>query len=86
VEVGVLGVEEIKEEVSVYPNPTNSVLFVETPYAVAQYRVFNLMGQQILSGKASGTLQIDFISRPKGVYVLQVVSEGQMVTQKIIVQ
>ena len=86
VEVGVLGVEEIKEEVSVYPNPTNCVLFVETPYAAAQYRVFNLTGQQILSGKASGTLQIDFGGRPKGVYVLQVVSEGQMVTQKIVVQ
>jgi len=86
VEVGILGVEEIKEEVSVYPNPTNGVLLVETPYAAAQYRVFNLMGQQILSGKASGTLQIDFGGRPKGVYVLQVVSEGQMITQKIVVQ
>ena len=86
VDVGVLGVEEIKEEVSVYPNPTSGVLFVETPYAAAQYRVFNLMGQQILSGKALGTMQIDFSGQPKGVYVLQVIGEGQMMTQKIVVQ
>jgi hypothetical protein len=84
--VGVLGVEEIKDEISVYPNPTNGVMFVETPYAMSQYRVFNLTGQQILSGKASGILQIDFRGQSKGVYVLQVVGEGQTVMKKIVVQ
>ena len=84
--VGVLGVEEIKDEISVYPNPTNGVMFVETPYAMSQYRVFNLTGQQILSGKASGILQIDFSGQSKGVYVLQVVGEGQTVMKKIVVQ
>ena len=86
VTVGVLGVEETQDEISVYPNPTNGVLFVETPFSVSQYRVFNLTGQQILSGKASGTLQIDFSGQSKGLYVLQVLGEGQTMMKKIVVQ
>ena len=84
--VGVLNLEETKDEVSVYPNPTHGILCVDTRCAVSQYRIFNLTGQQILSGKASGTLRIDLSGLPKGVYVLQVVGEGQMITRKIVVQ
>ena len=84
--VGIMDVEEIKEEVSVYPNPTNGVVLVETRSTTSQYRVFNLTGQQILSGKASETLRIDLSGQAKGVYVLQVVNEGQTITRKIVVQ
>lgn len=90
VEVGIADVEENGQGVSVYPNPTNSILFVETQSVASpqqtEYRVFNLTGQQILSGKASGTLQIDFSSQPKGVYVLQVVDGDRVITKKIVVQ
>ena len=87
VEVGILEVTEARTEISVYPNPTHGILSVEMlPKTSLQYRVFNLTGQQILSGKISGTLRLDFSGQPKGVYVLQVVGEGQMITQKIVVQ
>lgn len=90
VEVGIADVEENDQGISVYPNPTNGILFVETQSVASpqqtEYRVFNLTGQQILSGKASGTLQIDFSSQPKGVYVLQVVNGERVITKKIVVQ
>jgi len=44
------------------------------------------MGQQILSGNASRTLQIDFSSQPKGIYVLQILGKGKTITKKIVVQ
>jgi len=90
VEVGIADVEENGQGVSVYPNPTNGILFVETRFVASpqqtEYRVFNLTGQQIFSGKATGTLQIDFSGQPKGMYVLQVVDGDRVITKKIVVQ
>ena len=87
VEVGVLSVEETKDEINVYPNPTEGVLFVDMPaMQTSEYHVFNLTGQQILLGKTSGTLRIDLNGQPKGVYVLRVVSGGQAITKKIVVR
>ena len=90
VEVGIADVEENGQGVSVYPNPTNSILYVETQSVVSpqqtEYRVFNLTGQQILSGKAVGTLQINFSGQSKGMYVLQVVDGDRVITKKIVVQ
>ncbi len=90
VEVGVLNVAENQDEISVYPNPTNGVLFVESRHGSSlpqtEYRVFNLMGQPIFSGKASGTVRIDFSGQPKGIYVLQILDKGKMITQKIVIQ
>ena len=87
VEVGIWGVEETKDKINVYPNPTDGVLMVEMPaMQTSEYRVFNLTGQQILSGKSSGTLRIDLSGQPKGVYVMQVVGGGRVVTKKIVVR
>lgn len=90
VEVGIADVEENGQGVGVYPNPTNSILYVETQSVVSpqqtEYRVFNLTGQQILSGKAVGTLQINFSGQSKGMYVLQVIDGDKVITKKIVVQ
>lgn len=87
VEVGVLDIEENKDEIGVYPNPTDGVVWVALPAKqTSAYRVFNMTGQQILSGEASGTLRIDLGGQPMGVYVLQVVSGGQVATKKMIVR
>ena len=90
VEVGILDVAENQNGICVYPNPTNGVLFVETRHGTSlpeiEYRVFNLMGQQIFSGKVSETLRIDLGGQPKGIYVLQILDKGKTITQKIVVQ
>jgi len=61
---------------TVYPNPTNGVLFVQTLRATslpAQYRITNLIGQNMLTGNISdGTQLIDIESLPAGMYFISV--------------
>ena len=64
------------ETFTVYPNPTNNVLFVQTLHATslpAQYRITNLIGQNMLTGNISdGTQLIDIESLPAGMYFISV--------------
>ena len=62
---------------TVYPNPTNNVLFVETQSIASlpdqTYRITNLMGQTILSGSINAeTQQIDIKKLPAGMYFITV--------------
>ena len=71
---------------TVYPNPTNGVLFVETQNFASlpdqTYRITNLMGQILMTGSISAeTQQIDVSSLPQGMYFITV-GEG---TRKFVV-
>jgi len=83
-----MNVDETKEIVfSVYPNPANSVLFVETFQETSlpnqTYRIINTMGQTILSGRITAeTQQINIDSLPAGLYFISVGN----VTQKFVVK
>ena len=71
---------------TVYPNPTDGILFVETRRAMSlpdqTYRITNLMGQILMTGSISAeTQQIDVSSLPQGMYFITV-GEG---TRKFVV-
>ena len=71
---------------TVYPNPTNGILFVETRHGMSlpdqTYRITNLMGQTLLTGQiTSETQQIDVTALPEGMYFITV-GEG---TRKFVV-
>ena len=83
------GVEEetIENDFSIYPNPTDDVLFVQTLRAMSlpdqSYRIINLMGQTVLSGRlTTETQQINIESLPAGMYFITVVGE----TRKFVVR
>jgi hypothetical protein len=72
-------VDEIVESpFQVYPNPTNGILFVETRRATSlqkatEYRITNLMGQTLQSGRiASDRQQLDVSALPAGMYLLTI--------------
>ena len=72
---------------TVYPNPTNGVLFVETRRATSlpaeTYHITNLMGQTVLSGNIiAENQQIDVSALPQGMYFITV---GDM-TRKFVVR
>ena len=72
---------------TIYPNPTNGVLFVQTLRATSlptqTYRITNLMGQTVLTGNLTAeTQQIDVSGLPQGMYFINV---GDM-TQKFVVR
>lgn len=60
---------------TVYPNPANSVLFVQTLRAksLPAYRITNLMGQTLMQGSiTTENQQIDIESLPAGMYFISV--------------
>ena len=72
---------------TVYPNPTNGVLFVETvctPSLPAEtYHITNLVGQTVLSGNITAdNQQINVSSLPQGMYFITFAGE----TQKFVVR
>ena len=76
------GVEEMNENgFSVYPNPANGVLVVETCHGAslptnAEYRIANMMGQTLLQGTINCENQrIDINTLPAGMYFLMVEGE-----------
>ena len=80
--IGLRDPDDVKETVenpfNVYPNPTNGVLFVETVHApslpvATEYRITNLMGQTLQSGRIVGDRQqLDVSALPAGMYLLTV--------------
>ena len=90
VEVGILDVAESLSELQVYPNPTQGMLTLSmsgdaTPRQM-EYSLFNLTGQRVLSGTFEGSVQLNLASQPKGLYVLQLVCDGQTITRKVVVR
>ena len=70
----------------VYPNPTNSILFLETRRATSlpaeTYHITNLMGQTVLSGNIiAENQQIDVSALPQGMYFITFAGE----TRKFVV-
>ena len=78
---------KVKYPASIYPNPAQNVLFVETRCATSlpnqTYRITNLMGQTILSGNINAdTQQINIESLPAGMYFITFAGE----TRKFVVR
>ena len=73
-------------ELVIYPNPTDGTLFVQTLRATSlhdqTYRITNVMGQTLLTGKITGeNQQIDVSSLPQGMYFITFAGE----TRKFVV-
>ena len=57
--------------VSLYPNPTSSILNVISEAKIEKVKVYNLLGKVVLSKAAEGISQIDISELPKGVYLVE---------------
>ena len=88
VEVGILDVAETVGDVEVYPNPTQGMLTLSCGNAGPrlEYSLFNLTGQRVLTGTLEGSVQLNLTGQPGGLYVLQLVGEGQVITRKIVLR
>lgn len=79
--------ENIKTDFTVYPNPTNGVLFVETHSRASRldqtYHITNLTGQTLLQGQITAeNQQIDVEKLPAGMYFITFAGE----TRKFVVR
>lgn len=66
----------------VYPNPTNSVVTIQSDLEIKNIAVYNQVGQLISNQK---TTQVDLSDVSSGIYVMQIdFEDGQRTVQKII--
>lgn len=72
---------ETYNEVSVFPNPANNVLNVNTSYESLE--IFNLLGEVVLSANG-GNSSIDISSLQTGSYFLSIQSDGNSSVSKFI--
>ena len=62
---------ETSTMVAFYPNPSSDQLILPAGVGTVQYRVFNALGQTLLSGKATDNDRLDITSLPKGPFFLE---------------
>jgi hypothetical protein len=75
---------------SVYPNPANEVISIETSEmgkALKRYSIYNMRGQLVSTRTSSGFNsqnidQFDIKELPKGVYIVELIADGKRSTQK----
>lgn len=83
----VLSIEDMtnSKEITVYPNPTSSVLNIDAKKEIISIQLNDVSGKTVLA-KKSNLLKdnINIQHLPKGVYILTVEMKGQTVTKKII--
>ena len=84
-----VSVQDLGEEVkiSLFPNPANEVLNIQTPFDRSDVFVFDLNGRQIHSTSINSSIgYLDLSSLLPGLYVLELRSENQVVRKKFVIQ
>ena len=79
-------IEENSDAFAIYPNPANSILYINGGNTEFSYAMFNGMGQIVANGKAHGTEQINVERLTKGVYFIRLTSGTQVHMEKVVVR
>lgn len=81
-----VGIKEVKvkEQLSIYPNPTSGKFVVE---GEGQIIFYNVLGEEIYSDKISKSQTVDFTSKAKGIYVYKIIStEKKVYSGRVVVE
>jgi Secretion system C-terminal sorting domain len=85
-----VGIDELlSSSISIHPNPTNGQLTISLEEGTASaITIRNSLGQLMLSDKYSATKQLglDISNFPIGVYFIQIETDGEVITKKIVKQ
>jgi hypothetical protein len=87
VTVVITGINELERTVSIYPNPANNVVNINSDTQLKTVRIVNYTGQVVYTENVSGnTLSINTSDLATGIYVLQFESESGWTSQKLIIE
>jgi hypothetical protein len=84
-DANISGLSNLTEDgLSVYPNPTSSILNIDGLHATDEIQVLDLQGKLMLNGSQQSK-SIDISKLDKGVYLLRVTRDGKHIqTVKIL--
>jgi hypothetical protein len=78
----------VENAVSIYPNPSNSVVNIEVTSDISQVVVYNYLGQVVYENNVTGaqTLQLNVRNYESGAYLVKFITrEGENFTRKVVV-
>ncbi len=86
IDASVLGVDEnILEDFSFYPNPTNNVVNLKAQAAIEKATVFNMLGQRVIEmSNNANTMELNVSSLATGTYIMKITVNGEVGTYKLI--
>jgi hypothetical protein len=83
----IVGIDELSSAtIMIHPNPTTGNLSISLEEAkTGVLRVLNSLGQLVMKQEFNNTQELDIIlNGPAGLYFLQVESDGQVITKKVV--
>lgn len=79
--------ELVKENINIYPNPVNNVLFLNSKNSIKKYVLYNVYGQELMNLTLldfSNNTEVDFSNLNVGWYVLKIVTNQGKYFRKIV--
>lgn len=71
---------------SVYPNPANNVLFIETELnEVKNIAIYDLLGKQVLNTTIAST-EVNVSNLNSGLYIVKITEAGKTATKKLVIE
>jgi len=83
---GISQTETTQNSISIFPNPTQGFIMLESPIPIQAYTLYNIYGQVICNVETKNTysILIDLSNLSKGIYILSTYSKLNTSTNKII--
>lgn len=69
-------------DISIYPNPTSDIVFIEGNYSQLKVVVYDILGKQVMNKPITNSIDISQLE--KGVYILQLSDGAKLTTKRII--
>jgi len=83
----VTAVDENNTSISVYPNPTDGIVFVQTVHAPSlRITVSNLLGQTLQETTTQGNATLDLSGFEAGIYFIRIETKSEMMVRKVTVR
>ena len=79
-------IDENTSAFAIYPNPANSILYINSSNTEFSYVMYNGMGQVVANGNGQGTEQINVEGLTKGVYFIRLTTGTQVRMEKVVVR
>lgn len=70
---------------NVYPNPSNSHIFIQSTTDQHLLKMFNLLGEEVFSQNFVNSTKLNVSNLPAGIYILKLETNGVVQVQKIVV-
>ncbi len=78
--------ENNQTQISIYPNPSNGIVYINSPTLIESLTIYSAMGQMVLKqSPKSEYFQVDLSQFSEGVYYININTHNSIITNKIII-